>query len=152
MYQILYHSPLGSLILKADEFSLLSISFDEELVGQSYTNDILKETVIQLDEYFSRKRIQFNLPLAPKGTDFQQSVWKQLSTISYGWQVSYLQLARSMNHVLAIRAIANANGKNPIPIIIPCHRVVGSKGELTGFSGGLWRKQFLLEHEGNTLF
>ncbi len=152
MYQILYHSPLGSLILKADEFSLLSISFDEELVGQSSTNDILKETVIQLDEYFSKKRIQFNLPLAPKGTDFQQSVWKQLSTISYGRQVSYLQLARSMNHVLAIRAIANANGKNPIPIIIPCHRVVGSKGELTGFSGGLWRKQFLLELEGNTLF
>jgi len=152
LYQILHDSPLGSLVLKADEFSLLSISFEQELVGQPSTNDILKETVIQLDEYFSKKRIQFNLPLAPNGTDFQQSVWKQLSTISYGSQVSYLQLARSMNHVLAIRAIANANGKNPIPIIIPCHRVVGSKGELTGFSGGLWRKQFLLEHEGNTLF
>ncbi len=151
-FQTLYHSPVGDLLLKATDNALVAIHFDGVLKGEDFGNPILENTAHQLDEYFSGKRKSFDIPLAPAGTEFQQQVWKQLMHIAYGAKVSYLQLSRQLGNVLAIRAIANANGKNPIPIIIPCHRVVGSKGELVGFSGGLWRKQFLLELEGNTLF
>ena len=128
------------------------IHFDGVLAGEENCNPILASTIIQLDEYFSGRRKVFTIPLAAAGTEFQQRVWNQLVSIAYGDKVSYLQLSKQLGNVLAIRAVANANGKNPIPIIIPCHRVVGSKGELVGFSGGLWRKQWLLELEGNTLF
>ena len=150
--QTIYHSPVGDLLLKASAKALVMIHFDGVLTGEEHRNPILASTLIWLDEYFSGKRNVFTIPPSAAGTEFQQRVWKQLVSIAYGDKVSYLQLSKQLGNVLAIRAVTNANGKNPIPIIIPCHRVVGSKGELVGFSGGLWRKQLLLELEGNTLF
>src|SRR2546427_12385838 len=102
----------------------------------------------QLDEYFARTRTTFDLPLDPPGTTFQQQVWDLLRTIPYGTTTSYGELARRLGDPRATRAVGAANGKNPIPIIVPCHRVVGARGELTGFGGGLDRKRWLLEHEG----
>jgi len=152
VYQTLIHSPIGPLLLTANEDALTDIFFDGELIGEENLNQVLRKAIIQLKEYFDGKRKMFDISLEPEGTDFQKSVWQALQTIEFGKRISYTQLSRQMKNLLAIRAIASANGKNPIPIIIPCHRVVGSKGELVGFSGGLWRKQFLLELESPTLF
>ena len=105
----------------------------------------------QLSEYLARTRTSFDLPLAPSGTAFQRRVWDALRAIPYGTTTSYGELARRLGDASATRAVGAANGKNPIPIIVPCHRVVGSRGELTGFGGGLDRKRWLLEHEGVAL-
>ncbi|MDD7887207.1 methylated-DNA--[protein]-cysteine S-methyltransferase [Flavivirga sp. 57AJ16] len=107
----------------------------------------LEDCVCQLKEYFEGKRSQFNLKLNPQGTEFQKKVWKQLEQIPYGKTLSYLELSKQLGDVKAIRAVANANGKNPLWIIVPCHRVIGSDGSLTGYAGGLHRKKWLLEHE-----
>ncbi len=109
--------------------------------------ECLKDCVTQLDEYFQKKRTTFNLKLNPQGTDFQKEVWKALQQIPYAKTRSYLKQSEAMGNVKAIRAVASANGKNPIWIVIPCHRVIGSDGSLTGYAGGLWRKRWLLEHE-----
>jgi methylated-DNA-[protein]-cysteine S-methyltransferase len=101
----------------------------------------------QLDEYFSRKREAFTLPLDLKGTEFQKKVWAELLNIPFGKTVSYKELSIRLGDVKAIRAVAAANGANPVSIIVPCHRVIGSDGSPTGYAGGLWRKQWLLEHE-----
>src|SRR2546428_775110 len=105
----------------------------------------------QLAEYFAKARTAFDLPLDPPGTPFQRRVWSALRIIPYGTTVSYGELARRLGDVRATRAVGAANGKNPIPIIVPCHRVIGARGELTGFGGGLDRKRWLLEHEGALL-
>ena len=109
--------------------------------------ELLQDCVYQLNEYFEGKRQTFSLKLNPQGTDFQQKVWKALQTIPYGTTTTYLKLSQQLGDVKAIRAVANANGKNPLWIVIPCHRVIGSDGSLTGYAGGLHRKQWLLEHE-----
>jgi len=121
--------------------------------GRGGTNDEFSEAVLdrvelQLKEYFAGSRTTFDLPLEPTGTDFQLSVWELLRRIPYGVTTSYGELARRLGDSHKTRAVGAANGANPIPIIVPCHRVVGSKGELTGFGGGLERKRWLLEHEG----
>lgn len=105
------------------------------------------DVVAQLTEYFAGERTEFTVPLAPRGTEFQQRVWAALRTIPYGETWTYLQLAEHLGNAAAIRAVAAANGRNPIGIIVPCHRVVGSDGSLTGYAGGLERKQFLLDLE-----
>ena len=110
--------------------------------------DVLDRVESQLNEYFAGKRTTFDLPLEPSGTDFQLNVWELLRKIPYGVTTSYGELARRLGDPQASRAVGAANGANPIPIIVPCHRVVGSKGELTGFGGGIERKRWLLEHEG----
>jgi len=107
----------------------------------------LEDCVIQLKEYFEGTRKTFDLKLNPKGTDFQNVIWELLKEIPYGKTVSYLQLSKRLGDVKAIRAVANANGKNPLWIIVPCHRVIGSDGRLTGYAGGLHRKKWLIEHE-----
>ena len=107
----------------------------------------MEDCVFQLQEYFDGKRKAFDIKLNPEGTDFQKKVWNRLLEILYGKTLSYLELSKQLGDVKAIRAVANANGKNPIWIIIPCHRVIGSDGSLTGYAGGLSRKQWLLEHE-----
>ena len=109
--------------------------------------EVLEDCVIQLNEYFDGNREKFSLKLNPQGTDFQKRVWEALKTIPHGKTLSYLQLSQQLGDVKAIRAVANANGKNPLWIIVPCHRVIGSDGSLTGYAGGLHRKQWLLEHE-----
>ena len=109
---------------------------------------LLDPLATQLDEYFAGARRDFDLPLAPEGTDFQRTVWHALARIPYGDTTSYAQLADTIGHPSAVRAVGAANGRNPIPIVQPCHRVIGADGALTGFGGGLPTKRFLLELEG----
>ena len=111
-------------------------------------NDITEEACSQLSAYFAKKRYQFDLPIDVKGTAFQTSVWKALQNIPYGQTVSYLDIAKTIGNPKAVRAVGLANGKNPIAIVVPCHRVIGSNKTLTGYAGGLARKQFLLNLEG----
>jgi len=108
---------------------------------------LLKIAAKQLDEYFAGERKVFDFPIKQAGSTFQQEVWQCLLKIGYGKTISYLQQSKMMNNPLAIRAIASSNGKNGLAIIVPCHRVIGSDGSLTGYAGGLWRKKWLLEHE-----
>ncbi|MBN2867102.1 MAG: methylated-DNA--[protein]-cysteine S-methyltransferase [Flavobacteriaceae bacterium] len=142
------NSPLGITKITGDEDGIISISI---LNSKEKTTDIipeiLQDCVYQLNEYFEGSRQQFSLKLNPQGTDFQQKVWKALQAIPYGTTITYLKLSQQLGDVKAIRAVANANGKNPLWIVIPCHRVIGSDGSLTGYAGGLQRKQWLLEHE-----
>ena len=121
--------------------------FKAEFVEQD--NEILKETRKQLDEYFNMTRKEFEIPLITVGTDFQKSVWDGLLNIDYGTTSTYLQLAKNIGNEKAVRAVANANGANSIAIIIPCHRIIGANGELTGFGGGLPLKKRLLDLEQN---
>ena len=142
-------SPLGFTKIVGDDDGIVSITV---LNSEEKITDIipveLEDCVFQLQEYFDGKRKAFDLKLNPEGTDFQKKVWNHLLEIPYGKTLSYLELSKRLGDVKAIRAVANANGKNPIWIIIPCHRVIGSDGSLTGYAGGLNRKQWLLEHEG----
>lgn len=141
-------SPLGFTKIVGDEDGIASVSI---LNSEEKVTDIipveLEDCVFQLNEYFEGSRTQFDLKLNPQGTDFQKQVWKQLEQIPFGKTISYLELSKQLGDVKAIRAVANVNGKNPLWIIVPCHRVIGSDGSLTGYAGGLHRKQWLLEHE-----
>ena len=142
-------TPVGILELKGDAEGLASVLFKDPenvMVSEKIPKE-LKETVNQLQEYFEGKRKEFNLILSPEGTDFQKKVWKQLEQIPFGKTTSYQQMANQLGDPKVIRAAASANGKNPISIIIPCHRVIGTDGSLTGYAGGLHRKKWLLEHE-----
>lgn len=149
MPQSFITSPLGLIRIKAFADGISEILFVEEQTDENDSSDILLKAISQLTEYFEGKRQSFDLPLAPIGTSFQQNVWKQLQQISYGITCSYLDIARSLGDANAIRAVGAANGKNPIAIVIPCHRVIATNGKLTGYAGGLWRKEWLLQHEGS---
>lgn len=129
-----------------DGISGISISKSEEIITDVIPKNLV-DCVCQLQEYFEGKRQTFHLNLNPQGTEFQKKVWKQLQHIPYGKSISYLELSKQLGDSKAIRAVANANAKNPIWIVIPCHRVIGSDGSLTGYAGGLERKQWLLNHE-----
>lgn len=148
MEECIIKSPLGYTKIVGDEEGVSSVVV---LNSEEKTTDIipveLEDCVIQLNEYFSGDRTLFDLKLNPEGTTFQKQVWNALQTIPYGKTLSYLELSKQLGDVKAIRAVANANGKNPLWIIVPCHRVIGSDGSLTGYAGGLHRKQWLLEHE-----
>lgn len=141
-------SPLGVAKLEGDENGLQSITVlntEEELT--KVIPEVLEDAVYQLKEYFEGQRKEFTLELNPQGTDFQKRVWDGLLNIPYGKTNSYLELSKTLGDVKAIRAVAAANGKNPLWIVIPCHRVIGSDGSLTGYAGGLHRKKWLLDHE-----
>ena len=146
-----FESPVGDLFMIAEAEQLVEILFDSG--AQEPESDwreggrLLSRVQRQLGAYFSGRRRAFELPLAPRGTPFQRKVWRQLERIPYGATRSYAQLAKKVGKPTAFRAVGAANGQNPIPIVIPCHRVVGSDGTLTGFGGGLEMKRFLLEHE-----
>lgn len=141
-------SPIGNLKITIDEFSLLAIDFvEKEATNYISKNNLLEEVENQLNEYFDGKRTSFTIPTAPKGTDFQKRVWSDLETIPFGETRSYKEMAIQLGNIKQIRAAASANGRNPIPIIIPCHRVIGSNGSLTGYSGGLDKKEWLLKFE-----
>ena len=143
-----YHSPIGFIELVEEDGYLTVASFmDEQKNNATAITPLLEKSIQQLDAYFAGKLKQFELPLRPAGTAFQQSVWDQLVQIPYAETITYLHMAKRLGNVKAIRAAASANGKNPLAIIIPCHRVVGADGKLTGYAGGLHRKQWLLEHE-----
>lgn len=143
------NTPIGILILEGDKTGLRSVKFSSKTeIGESKEIPLeLKDAVLQLQEYFDKKRKSFDLKLSPAGTDFQKRVWKELEKIEYGKTKNYQEIANLLGNPKVIRAAASANGKNPIAIIIPCHRVIGSDGSLTGYAGGLERKKYLLEHE-----
>ncbi len=143
-----YDSPIGTIGITATSEEIIELSFVEQSLPVSADiPEDLKACVKQIDEYFQGLRTKFSLNLKPKGTAFQQRVWRQLEKIPFGKAVSYGEIARSIGRPTACRAVGNANGRNPIPIIIPCHRVIGSNGRLTGYGSGLWRKEWLLKHE-----
>lgn len=148
MEECIINSPLGftKIAGDADGISSVTVLNSEEKITDIIPV-ILEDCVIQLNEYFEGSRKQFDLKLNPQGTDFQKNIWKHLEDIPYGKTTTYLELSKEYGDVKAIRAVANANGKNPLWIIVPCHRVIGSDGSLTGYAGGLHRKQWLLEHE-----
>ncbi len=149
-----YNSPIGLLQLTASKTHLISLSFEPHATtteNASIKNTVLEQCIQQLDAYFTKELREFTIPLQPEGTPFQVQVWNYIQKIPYGTTITYLQQAKAMQHEKAIRAIASANGKNPIPIIIPCHRIIGSNGTLSGYSGGIHNKSWLLSHEGSML-
>ncbi|OAB80173.1 methylated-DNA--[protein]-cysteine S-methyltransferase [Cochleicola gelatinilyticus] len=141
-------TPIGILELKGTSQGVTSVYFvDPSEVASEENPSELHEATSQLMEYFEGKRSHFQLKLSLEGTNFQKKVWQQLQQIPFGKTVSYQQIANQLGDPKVIRAAASANGKNPISIIVPCHRVIGSDGSLTGYAGGLHRKKWLLEHE-----
>lgn len=140
-------TPLGTAKITGDEYGIASISILEEGTITKKIPKDLKEAASQLQDYFNGKRTSFDFKLNPQGTEFQQKVWQALLEIPFGKTVSYMDITKKLGDVKAIRAVASANGKNPLWIVIPCHRVIGTDGSLTGYAGGLWRKKWLLEYE-----
>jgi methylated-DNA-[protein]-cysteine S-methyltransferase len=152
-------SPIGKLVLIANEEGLAAVLFDKDRkprhipspVAKAARHPILDKAEKQLHEYFSGKRKDFDVPLVPTGTAFQRKVWKSLQSISFGKTLSYGGLAQKIRQPKAARAVGMANNRNPLPIIIPCHRVIGSSGKMVGYGGGLKVKAYLLKHEGLTV-
>lgn len=145
-------SPVGELLLAADDDALTDLRFAPHAADPTWRRDdahpVLAAARAQLDAYFAGARTPFDLPLAPRGTPFQQRVWAELRRIPHGATLSYGALARRVGDPRASRAVGAANGRNPIAIVVPCHRVIGAAGALTGFGGGIERKRWLLAHEG----
>ena len=156
MYCAPYDSPLGTLLLECTDAGLIGIYMDHEIPDKQDVHPILIQTAAWLDAYFRGENLPVEIPLAPKGTAFQKQVWKILSTIPYGATKSYGDIAREMallrgKEKMSAQAVGQAVGKNPINILVPCHRVVGAQGQLTGYGGGLPRKIWLLSHEGHQI-
>jgi methylated-DNA-[protein]-cysteine S-methyltransferase len=153
-----YQSPVGILEIRSTGSSISDVLFvnswkgakliESELSFVKPKSPVIKNCIKQLDEYFAGTRTEFTIHTLQVGTDFQQTVWKELCNIPYGRTISYLELSKRIGNVKAIRAVGTANGNNSISIIVPCHRVIGSNGDLIGYGGDLWRKKWLLEHEG----
>lgn len=153
-----YQSPLGALEIRSTGSAISDVLFvnswkgakiDE--AGLSFTKPksvVIKNCIKQLNEYFAGKRTEFNIHTSQVGTEFQQTVWAELCKIPFGRTISYHELSKRIGNVKAIRAVGTANGHNSVCIIVPCHRVIGSNGDLVGYGGDLWRKKWLLEHEG----
>lgn len=147
-----YQSPLGLIHLSGTEEYITEISFIDTVqhppaVNQSALPTVILQAVEELIQYFQGQRLEFSFPMNQNGTEFQQRVWGELMHISFGKTISYLELSRRLGDTKAIRAAAAANGKNNIAVVVPCHRVIGSRNDLVGYAGGLWRKRWLLEHE-----
>jgi methylated-DNA-[protein]-cysteine S-methyltransferase len=157
MKYTLYDSPIGSLLLAGDSAGLKLVNFQAgthpQPIHSSWTRDPahFSEPIAQLNAYFAGSLRDFDLALSPSGTTFQLTVWSELRTIPFGTTISYGDLAERIGRPKAVRAVGTANGANPIPLIIPCHRVIGSNGKLTGYGGGLEIKEKLLAHEGARL-
>jgi len=152
---MLYHkqidSPVGPLTLVANDEGLARLSWGRHFDGADCSHHILEQTETQLREYFAGTRRTFSIPLAANGTEFQMDAWQELQKIPFGRHITYGQQATNMGRPKSTRAVGSANGKNPVGIIIPCHRVIGANGDLTGFAGGLAIKKFLLDHEARLL-
>ncbi|MEO6456439.1 MAG: methylated-DNA--[protein]-cysteine S-methyltransferase [Ginsengibacter sp.] len=152
-----YSSPIGTMFIKSVDNTIEEISFINTLKGLKIDEDkidltiksssLIQKCIQQLKEYFEGKRKQFELAINQNGTDFQKKVWNDLLHIPFGNTISYLELSRRIGNVKAIRAVGTCNGSNKLCIVVPCHRVIGIKGDLIGYGGDLWRKKWLLEHE-----
>jgi methylated-DNA-[protein]-cysteine S-methyltransferase len=145
--EYIYDSPIGALLIVYDEDNLLGVHFDRAQSREFVDNALIQRVIGQMDEYFAGGRKDFDLPLSPAGTDFQKEVWAALAEIPYGQTRSYGDIAGAVGRPKAARAIGTANGKNPIVVVIPCHRVIGANGALAGYSGGVERKIWLLDLE-----
>lgn len=145
--EYIYNSPMGELLIVYDDSHILGLYFNKCQTKEYQKNNIIDECVGQLDAYFAGKLREFDLPLNPIGTEFRRVVWTALQTIPYGETLSYGGLAAKIGKPSASRAVGGANNKNPISIIIPCHRVIGADGAMVGYGGGLENKIWLLEHE-----
>ena len=150
METVAINTPLGIAQITGDANGITQISVIDEGDVSSEIPTGLQNAVTELNDYFQGKRTHFDFKLNPKGTEFQQKVWQALLEIPYGKTCSYMDLSKKLGDVKAIRAVASANGKNPLWIVVPCHRVIGTDSSLTGYAGGLWRKKWLLEHENPT--
>ncbi len=146
-----YRSPLGLLQLKAEGPYITAVTFVDKEDAIAYAappvHAVLQQCIHELEEYFTGSRRHFEVPVRQPGTAFQQQVWQGLLSIPYGRTLSYLQFAKQLGNPLAIRAVGTTNGRNAIALLVPCHRVIGSNRSLTGYAGGIWRKQWLLDHE-----
>jgi methylated-DNA-[protein]-cysteine S-methyltransferase len=148
IFSTYYTSPLGKLKIQCSHEHIRAVLFcGEEESPEADDHPLLQQCAQQMDDYFTGKRKDFDLPLQQDGTDFQQKIWELLLQVPFGKTVSYLQVANQYGDLKAIRAVASANGRNNLLIVVPCHRVIGSNQSLTGYAGGLWRKKWLLEHE-----
>ena len=152
MQTVYIKTPLGTAEIIGDVNGVSAISIlDVETEISNEIPDFLELPIKELNEYFDFKRTTFTFKLQPQGTAFQQKVWQELINIPFGKTVSYMDLSKKLGDIKAIRAVASANKKNPLWIVIPCHRVIGTDGSLTGYAGGLWRKKWLLEHENPSM-
>jgi methylated-DNA-[protein]-cysteine S-methyltransferase len=146
-----YESPIGLLEIGGGERAVTWFYFVEERCDGAIASPVIERAVAQLDEYFAGQRRTFDLSLELIGTEFQQQVWRQLLAIPYGETAAYQEIANRLGNPRAVRAVGAANGRNPISIVVPCHRVIGGDGRLVGYGGGLWRKEWLLRNEGSLL-
>jgi methylated-DNA-[protein]-cysteine S-methyltransferase len=150
-----YNSPIGKIKIEYTERGICRLVFADDAEGEGLrAGEMESRIILQLDEYFQKKRQVFELPLDLQGTEFQKRTWNELLKIPFGKTLSYKELSLKLGDLKAIRAVGAANGANPVSIIVPCHRVIGSDGSLTGYAGGLWRKKWLLDFEtqGGLLF
>lgn len=146
--KITVNTPIGVAKISGNTDGIHSITFtDKKTPPTEIIPKVLQECVVQLEEYFNGTRTEFSVKLNPQGTEFQKKAWKSLETIPFGKTMSYSEQSKLLNKAQAVRAVANANGKNLLGILIPCHRIIGSDGSLTGYAWGLWRKEWLLNHE-----
>ena len=143
-----FKTDLGPLLIAADDKGVCEIKFKSRKVAPT-KNPHLAQASQELKEYFSGKRTKFNFKLNPAGTDFQKKVWKALQRVPYGKTTSYSEIAQRINKAKAVRAVGGANNKNPLPIVVPCHRIIGKSGKLVGYNGGLKKKKWLLQHEAS---
>ena len=143
-----YESPIGWIEILGSADEIISLEFVDKPHREQFQSPCVGLALEQVSEYFEGTRRSFDLPLLLEGTDFQHSVWQHLGEIPFGQTLSYQDLAKAIGKPRAVRAVGAANGRNPISIFVPCHRVIGSDGKLTGYGGGLWRKEWLLKHEG----
>ena len=141
-------SPIGLIEIAGTSTAVIALNFVAERCREVASHSLVAGAVRQLDEYFDGKRRTFNIEMALEGTEFQQQVWQQLQTVPYGCVASYQDIARGVGRPAAVRAVGAANGRNPIAIMVPCHRIIGKNGHLVGYGSGLWRKEWLLKHEG----
>ncbi len=148
IFCINYKSPIGNLLIKSKQKKIISLEIQDALVEEDSPDDVLVEAKKQLEEFFTGNRRKFELPLHFEGTDFQVKVWKEVCRIPFGETWSYQQVADNIGFFKAVRAVGNSNRVNKIPIIVPCHRVVAFNGKLTGYAAGLWRKEWLIDYEG----
>ncbi len=150
-YRAYLKSPVGLLSVTASENAITGLHFVKSAKAKEKKNAVIKDCLKQLSEYFKRERLNFNLELEQEGTELQQTVWSELQKIPYGMTKSYLSMAKKIRNRTLARAVGNASGQNTIPIIVPCHRLVGSNGDLTGYSGGIEKKKWLLKFENETI-